>query len=164
MTDQYGIPPSYAGRIPSLSYNDDYSKDMSLALEASLADAIPIPQIIVPLRLIDAANNAKIGPRIYVQKTEQELRTLALDLACDEYKEPLSITTFTDDPSLQLRMHILETCSDENLEYIIKGFKIYYDMTSNEDATREFGRRIQFYTEMKNYRVALRLQISFSSL
>jgi hypothetical protein len=158
MTDPYGIQLTRAGQM---SQEPNYSDvDMLNAIEASLADAIPIPRIIVPRRLIEVAQNARIGPRIDVPKTYQELRTWALDSAWGVYKDPLKIVHFTDDISLQLRMHILETFSDETLEYIIIGFKIYYNMTSNEEATREFGKRIQFYTEMKNYRAALRLQIS----
>ena len=142
--------------------------DMERAIKASLD--VERDESVVPEYLIRLAQNAQLGLRKKERsqgvETPAMFKTKSLKLAEREYWSPEAelIYDICDDETRRLlfRMHLLDTPSDEDLPYIINGFQIFYDATSNTDATREFGRRLAMYKEMQNYRTAMRLALQMS--
>jgi len=127
-------------------------------------------EMVVPEYLVSLSQNARL--RLNTEQKSQGVETAvrfkekSVNLAKFYYSSSPPnfdyINCDNDNMSLLFRMHLLNTPSDDELPYIINGFNILHDMTSNEDETREFRKWVAMYKEMQNYRVAMRIALQMS--
>jgi hypothetical protein len=145
--------------------------EMKRSIKASQEElAMERDKSVVPEYLIRLAQSARLGLKKEEKsqgvETPVMFRTKSLELAELYYSSQeieFDYSNCDNETKLLLfRMHLLDTPSDKELPYIINGFQIFYDMTSNTDATREFGKRLTMYKEIQNYRVAMRLALQMS--
>jgi hypothetical protein len=155
----------------ALSIQSQEALEMKRAIEAS-QEELPMEsnEMVVPEYLVSLSQNA--GLRLNTEQKSQGVETAvrfkekSVNLAKFYYSSSTPkfdyINCDNDNMSLLFRMHLLNTPSDDELPYIINGFNILHDMTSNEDETREFRKWVAMYKEMQNYRVAMRMALQMS--